>query len=72
MRGKTEEESDAERREGEPSFEVEEEEGMRSSKKQRIEQIEQWIHEVRIGIKEQEEAEDEDWMEAFDDVRGAV
>ena len=45
------------------SLEVEEEE-TRSSKKQRIEQIEKWIQEVRIEIKEEEEDEDEEWIEA--------
>ena len=40
------------------------------TKKQQIEHIEGWIQEVRIEIKDEEEAEDGEWMESWYDMKG--
>ena len=54
----------------EEASEVEEEESGRSSKKQRIEQISNWIQQVKTRIYEEEDEDEEEWREAWDDVRG--
>jgi hypothetical protein len=53
----------------EDESEVEWEEG-RNSKKQKIEQIGRWIQQERMEMGEEEDADEEEWREAWDDVRG--
>ena len=54
----------------EEASEVEEEESGRSSKKQRIQQISNWIQQAKMEMDEEEDADEEEWREAWDDVRG--
>jgi hypothetical protein len=42
----------------------------RSSKKQKIEQIGRWIQQVGMEMVEEEDEDEEEWREAWDDVRG--
>ena len=55
--------------EEEDESEVKGEEG-RNSNMQKIEQIGRWIQKVRMEMDEEENADEEEWREAWDDVRG--
>ena len=55
--------------EEEEASEVDEEEGS-SAKKQKIEQIIRWIQQVNIEIDGEEDDDEEEWREAWDDVKG--